>query len=40
MVRYLHPADHNPRRITKATKNFSKKLGLKDIKFRVKITQN
>ena len=37
LVRYLHPADHNPRRITKANKDFAKKLDFKDIKFPVKI---
>ena len=36
MVRYLNPADHNPRRITKADKDFAKKLDFKDIKFPVK----
>ena len=33
LVRYLNPADHNPRRLTKANKNFAKRLGFKDIKF-------
>ena len=38
LVRYLHPVDHNPRRITKAVKDFAKKkLDFKDIKFQVKI---
>ena len=37
MVRYLNPADDNPRRITKADKNFAKRLDFKDIKFPVKI---
>ena len=37
LVRYLHPADYNPRRITKPNKNFTKKLDFKDIKFPVKI---
>ena len=32
-----YPADHNPRRITKSDKDFAKRLGLKDIKFTVKI---
>ena len=33
LVRYLNPADHNPRRITKADKDFAKRLDFKDIKF-------
>ena len=37
MVRYLNPADYNPRRITKADKHFAKKLDFKDIKFPAKI---
>ena len=37
MVRYLNPAQHNPRRITKADKDFGKRLDFKDIKFPVKI---
>ena len=37
MIRYLNPADHNPRRITKADKDFAKRLDFKDIKFPVKI---
>ena len=37
MVRYLNPADHHPARITKADKDFVKRLYLKDIKFPVKI---
>ena len=37
LVRYLNPADHNPARITKADKDFAKKLDFKDIKFPVKI---
>ena len=43
IVRYLNPTDHNPRRITKAGKDFGKKIDLKDIKFTVKnerCTQN
>ena len=40
LVRYLHPADHNLRRIKKANKNFAKKLDFKDIKFPVKIRDN
>ena len=35
--RYLNPADYNPRRITKADKDFAEKLDFKDIKFLVKI---
>ena len=37
LVRYLHPVDHNSKRITKADKDFSKKLDFKDIKFLVKV---
>ena len=37
LVKYLYPADHNPRRITKVNKDFDKELGSKDIKFPVKI---
>ena len=37
IVRYVHPADHNSRKITKADKDFAKKLDFKDIKFRVKV---
>ena len=37
MVRYLNLADHNPERITKADKDFAKKLNFKDIKFPAKI---
>ena len=37
MVRYLNPADHHPARITKADKDFAKRLDFKDIKFPVKI---
>ena len=37
LVRYLNPTDHNAGRITKADKDFAKKLDLKDIKFPVKI---
>ena len=29
MVRYLNPAEHNPRRVTKADQNFAKRLDLK-----------
>ena len=36
LVRYLNPADHNPRRITKADEDFEKRLDFKDIKFPVK----
>ena len=36
LIRYLNPADHNPRRIVKGDKNFAKRLGFKDIKFLVK----
>ena len=37
MVRYLNLAEHNPRRITKADKDFAKRLDFKDIKCPVKI---
>ena len=37
MVRYLNPADHNPRRIRKTDKDFRKRLDFKDIEFPVKI---
>ena len=36
LVWYLHPADRNPVRITKADKDFSKKLDFRDMKFSVK----
>ena len=36
-VRYLNPADHNSRRITKPDKEFAKKFDFKNIKFPVKI---
>ena len=36
LVGYLNPADHNPRRITKANKDFAKRLDFKDIKFPIK----
>ena len=36
-VRYLDPPDHNPARITKADKDFTKKLDFKDIKSPAKI---
>ena len=37
LVRYLNTEDHNPRRITKADKDFAKRLDSKGIKFPVKI---
>ena len=37
IVRYLHPADHDLRRITKADKDFAKMLYFKDIQFPVKV---
>ena len=37
LVRYLNPADRNPRRITKADKDFEKGLDLKYIKNPVKV---
>ena len=36
-VRYLHSADHTPRRFAKANKYFTKKIDFKDIDFPVKI---
>ena len=38
LVRYLHPTDHHPARITKGDKYFSKRLHFKDIKFSGKFT--
>ena len=38
LVRYLNPADRNPARMTKADKNFDRKLDFKNIKFSVKVT--
>ena len=37
LVRHLNPAGHNRRRITKAKKDFVKRLDFKDIKFLAKI---
>ena len=37
LVRYLNPADRHSARITKADKDFAKKLDFKDIKFPVKV---
>ena len=37
LIRYLNPVDYNPRRFTKADKDFAKRLDFKDIKFPVKI---
>ena len=37
IVRYLNPADRNPARITKADKEFDKKLDFKNIKYPLKI---
>ena len=37
LVRYLYPEDHNPARITKADKDFAKRIDFKGIKFPVKI---
>ena len=34
LVKYLHPADHDPARITKADKDFGKELDFKDIKLK------
>ena len=37
IVRYVNPGNHHPARITKADKDFAKKLDFKGIKFPVKI---
>ena len=37
LVRYLHPVDHNPKRITKVDTDFVKKLNFKEMKFPVKV---
>ena len=37
LVRYLHPANHIPRRIRKVDKDFPRELDFKDVKFVVKI---
>ena len=37
LVRYLNPADHHPKKITKANKYFAKSLDFRDINFAVKI---
>ena len=37
IVRYLNHVDHNPRRTTKADKDFARKLDFKNMKFPVKI---
>ena len=39
LVRYLNPAEHNPRRITKFDKELARVLDFKDIKFPVKIRE-
>ena len=39
LVRYLNPADHNPRRITKTDKDFAERPDFKEIKFPVKIRE-
>ena len=36
LIRYLNPADHSPRKITKADKDLAKRLDFKDIRFPVK----
>ena len=38
LVRYLNAEDDNPAKITKADKDFAKKLDFKGIKFPVKIS--
>ena len=38
LFRYVNLADHNPGRITKADKDFTKRVDFKDIKFPVKIS--
>ena len=37
MVGYLNPAEHTPKRIARADKDFTKRLDFKDVKFPVKI---
>ena len=37
LVRYLHTVDHDPKKVTKAGKESSKKLDFKGIKFPVKV---
>ena len=37
LVRYLNPADHHSTRITKADRDFAKKLDFKEIKFPLKV---
>ena len=37
IVKCLNPVDHDPSRITKAGKDFTKKIDFKDIKFPQKI---
>ena len=37
LVRYVHLADHNPKRITKAGRIFGDELGFEHIKFSIKI---
>ena len=37
LVKYLKPAGHNPRRITKADEDFAKRFDFNDIKFPLKI---
>ena len=39
VVLYLHPADCNQARITKADQDFAKELDFKDINFPVKIRE-
>ena len=39
LFRYLHPADRNPSRITKADKDFAKRFDFNKIKFLVKIRE-
>ena len=37
LVRYVHPTDHNPRRIIKVDKLYGDKLDFRNIKFLVKV---
>ena len=37
LIRYLHPADHNPAKIRKVDKDFAEELDLKDKKLPLKI---
>ena len=40
LVRYLNPADHNQKRITKLDKDSAKRLGFIDIKLKLEYSKN